>query len=127
MKAETIRKYEKITTQKLKTKAQLVFNAWIRNRDKDRCCISCGVYKIEQASHYYSAGKYNHLRFVEDNVWGSCLKCNYFLHGNLIPYRAELIKRIGIERVNSLDDAANFKSIHKNDRFLFIEIIEKYK
>ena len=121
-----IQKYSKYTTPKLKTKAQTVFNAWIRKRDAGKRCVSCSGYNISQASHYYSAGKHSNLRFHEDNVWGSCLKCNYFEHGNLIPYRAELIKRIGIDRVEVLDNLSKVR-VTKQDRFLYIQIIEKYK
>ena len=126
MNSNTIIKYSKLSTPKLKAKAQTVFNAWIRNRDKGKKCVSCGSYNTEHASHYYSAGKHTNLRFNEDNVHLSCLKCNYFLHGNLIPYREELIRRIGLERVESLDNLAKIRTT-KQDRFLYISIIEKYK
>lgn len=114
------------TTPQLKEKAQIVFNAWIRNRDKDLPCISCGSYNTEHASHFYSCGKHTNLRFNEDNVHLACKKCNYFLHGNLIEYRKNLIKKIGIERVEKLDMWAKVRTT-KQDRFLYIEIIEKYK
>lgn len=100
---------------------QKVFNEFIRKRD---CCtgrvkcISCP--KIvplneAQASHYYSAGKYNSLRFVEDNVHVSCLQCNYFEHGNLIEYRKALVEKIGEARIEKLDvmAGASKRSFHK--------------
>lgn len=124
--AEIIQKYKKSKTATLKKKAQDSFNAWIRKRDAGKQCISCPSYKIDHASHYFSAGNYNFLRFHEDNVHGSCVKCNTFLHGNLIEYRKGLIKRIGIERVENLEQLASMNRVFKNDRFLFIEIIEKY-
>jgi len=126
MNADTIKKYSKLSTPNLKKKAQIVFNAWIRKRDSNESCISCGSYNTEHASHYYSAGKHNNLRFEEDNVWLSCKKCNYFMHGNLIPYRENLIKKIGLKRVERLDMLSKIRST-KDDRFLFIEIIERYK
>ena len=89
--------------------------------------MACGGNKIVTASHFYSAGNFNQLRFDEDNVHGSCVKCNYFLSGNLIPYRIELEKRIGKERLNILDLKANHKGLNKNDRFKYLEIIETYK
>ncbi len=126
MHSNEILKYKKYSTAELKKKAQVVFNAWVRNRDKDLPCVSCGSWNTEHASHYYSAGQHNNLRFHEDNVWLACKRCNYFLHGNLIPYRQELIKRIGIERVEALDNLAKVRQT-KDDRYLYIEIIEKYK
>ncbi len=68
--------------------------------------------KIEHASHFYSAGKHTALRFNEDNVHGSCLQCNYFKHGNLIPYRINLEHRIGKERLDLLDGLAS-RLVHK--------------
>jgi len=127
MTSETIQKYSKYSTPKLKLKAQTVFNAWIRKRDEGLACISCGSYNTAHASHYLSAGNYSFLRFHEDNVHLSCLKCNTFLHGNLIEYRKRLIVKIGIERVEYLENMAAIHRTTKNDRFAYIEIIEKYK
>jgi len=114
------------TTAQLKTQATKVFNKWIRERDKDKPCVSCGG-KVEQAGHFYSGGHYSHLKFDEDNVHGQCIRCNYYLSGNLNKYRIELEKRIGADRLQLLDAKANHKGLNKNDRFKFIEIIEKYK
>jgi hypothetical protein len=126
MEAATIQKYAKLTTLRLKLKAQAVFNKWIRERDKGQQCISCDSYNTTDASHYYSAGKHNNLRFHEDNVSSSCRKCNYYMSGNLIPYRERLIKKIGIERVEKLDKLSKVKTT-KNDRYQYIEILTKYK
>ncbi len=115
------------TTNKLKEKAQIVFNAWIRRRDAGQPCIACGEFKQLQAGHFYSAGKFNHLRFNEDNAHGECLPCNYFLSGNLLPYRENLIKKIGQERFDTLSLLAQSRVTTKNDRFLYLEIISKYK
>jgi len=126
MTAETIQKYSKYTTPKLKVKAQTVFNAWIRERDKRLHCISCGSWNQLQAGHFYSAGNHNNLRFNEHNVNIQCKKCNYFLSGNLLKYRENLIVKIGIENVEQLDKLSKIRTT-KNDRYIFIEIIEKYK
>lgn len=126
MTAETIQKYSKYTTPKLKLKAQNVFNSFVRERDKNLGCISCGSWNQIQAGHFYSAGNHNNLRFHEHNVNSQCKKCNYFLSGNLLNYRTNLIVKIGIENVEQLDLLAMQRTT-KNDRFNFIEIIEKYK
>ena len=107
-------------------KTQKVFNTYIRLRDAEQPCISCGRFKIEQASHYYSAGKYSHLRFNEDNVHGSCLKCNYYLHGNLIPYRRSLQDKIGVERLQLLDGLAE-RRVHKWSILELQTIRDEYK
>ena len=125
MKAETIQKYKKDGLPKLKVKAQVAFNKFIRARDKDLPCISCGTGRVAQAGHYLSQGHHSALRYNEDNTNGQCVRCNLFLHGNLINYRAGLIRKIGEDRVIDLE---NFpKKAHVWDRFTLIEIIEKYK
>lgn len=127
MTSDQIQKYNKYPTPKLKLKAQTVFNAFIRKRDEGLPCISCGSYNTAHASHFMSAGNYNYLRFNEDNVHLSCVKCNTFLHGNLIEYRKRLIQKIGQERVEYLELMGTIHRTTKNDRYFFIEIIEKYK
>jgi len=120
-------KQSKLSTPALKKKAQITFNAYIRARDAGCKCISCGKNEVQQAGHYYSAGKYGLLRFNEDNTNGQCVYCNYHLHGNLLEYRENLIKKIGVERFEKLELLSKIKTPVKNDRFLFQEIIDTYK
>lgn len=84
---------------------QAAFNAWIRVRDAGHSCISCGRFHKGQwhAGHYRSVGSEPALRFEPDNVHLQCAPCNTHLSGNLIPYRANLIKKIGLERVEWLE------------------------
>jgi hypothetical protein len=130
LKATAIDKYSKKSYTELKKKAVNVFNSWISKRDKNLGCISCGSYHQIQAGHYYSAGHYELLRFNEDNVHSQCLRCNYFLSGNLTHYRENLINKIGIERLEKLDELAKISKrqrMSRHDRFYLIELIEKYK
>jgi hypothetical protein len=84
--------------------AQTAFNAYIRKQDEFRGCISCGTNNGKMnAGHYLSVGARPELRFEEDNVHKQCERCNTYLHGNLLRYRAGLIGRIGVERVEWLE------------------------
>ena len=84
--------------------AQIVFNGYIRKRDEGKPCISCGSHTGKQnAGHYRSVGSAPELRFNELNCHLQCEKCNSYLSGNLINYRIELIKRIGLEQVDYLE------------------------
>ena len=84
--------------------AQAAFNAWIRQRDSDLGCISCGTREGKiNAGHYLSTAARPELRFDERNVHKQCERCNTYLSGNLIAYRAALIRRIGHEEVDSLE------------------------
>lgn len=137
MEASTIQKYKNSSVPKLMLRAVYYFNAFIRNRDAPNghgICISSGKrllvpHKNSQAGHFYSGGKYPALRFNEDNVHLQGKSDNYFVGGNLLEYRKNLINKIGQERVDRLDmiAAQSKRAIYKWDRFFLIEVIEKYK
>ncbi len=117
---------KQISLPKLIAKVQKEFNLFVRNRDKDKPCISCGR-KVTEAGHYYSAGHYSALRYNEINTNGQCTQCNCFLHGNLIHYRNGILKRYGQQRVDLLDAAATRHRFHKWSRTELEEIYKIYK
>ena len=84
--------------------AERAFNRFIRLRDQDKPCISCGKSLVGDidAGHYYSVGARSELRYHEDNVHGQCRKCNRFLSGNIRGYTEGLINRIGLDRFDAL-------------------------
>lgn len=108
---------------KLIQKAQKVFNAWIRARDMDKGCISCGS-EVTEAGHYLSAGHNTGLRFNEINVNGQCTRCNCFMHGNLINYRSGLVKRYGEQRVLMLENCA--RKVKRWTRFELEAVVQQY-
>ena len=120
---------QKKSVSQLKAIAVRHFHRFIRTRDKDLPCISCGRYTKLQAGHFYSAGNHPSVRFNEDNVHGQCIQCNHFLSANLLPYRANLIKKIGQERVDkiTLNVEMSKKFGFKWSRLFLIETILKYK
>lgn len=85
--------------------AQTVFNQFIRLRDKDLPCISCQRHHQGQyhAGHYLTVGSRPELRFNELNTNSQCSACNLHLSGNLVNYRINLIKKIGIDKVEWLE------------------------
>ena len=89
----TIENLKKKQLSKLIAIAVTHFHKYIRRRDQDKPCNSCGKYTLLQAGHFYSAGGNPVVRFNEDNVHGQCKKCNYFLSGNLLPYSQNLIEK----------------------------------
>jgi hypothetical protein len=116
-KAKEAQEDRKKTREKLdamRTKPQLVkvaqtaFNAFVRARDADKPCISCGKPPDDSsngwdASHYRSVGSAPHIRFVEDNCHKGCKHCNQYLAGNIVEYRKGLIERIGLTRVEQIE------------------------
>ena len=104
-KEKKVRKEKLLTVQEYIKTVQKTFNSFIRLRDKGSVCISCQkpINGVRHASHYISAGTHWSVRFNEDNVWVSCYKCNVMLSGNQLEYRKELIKKIGLERVEAVE------------------------
>lgn len=115
-----------IPLPKLLAKTQTVFNKFIRNRDKQKGCISCGS-EVTEAGHYFSQGHHSALRFNEMNTNGQCVRCNRFLHGNLINYRKGLVARYGEEKVLMLENSADLRKHRKWQRYELEELIKMYK
>jgi hypothetical protein len=108
---KTVKKEIKEAKLKLKSRSdwlkdtQVVFNKYIRLRDQDDGCISCGSKSAYayHAGHYRSIGSAGHLRFNELNCHRQCSACNTHLSGNLIRYRLGLIRKIGIHATEALE------------------------
>ena len=135
---EAERKQEKAANMKRKMdvkpisywmkRAQAAFNAWIRARDAGKPCVSCGHpddgSRQRHASHFRSVGACSSLRFDERNVNASCSICNNWLSGNIGSYKVELIKRIGLEQVESIEPAPKLRKWTKEE---LISIESEYK
>lgn len=104
-RAETRKKLEALRSLGYyAAKAQKAYNAFVRQRDKGKGCISCGTHSGKMnAGHYISVGRSKALRFHPDNVHMQCERCNTSLSGNLIEYRKALIRLIGDDRVEWLE------------------------
>lgn len=114
------------TVQDLVKAAQLVFNKFIRMRDKDELCISCKqIPKKVNAGHFYNANNHWNVRFDEDNVHVQCERCNSYLSGNLIEYRQHLLNKLGAERFCQLEAKARVTRKFTKDELK--EIIKTYK
>jgi hypothetical protein len=115
------------TVQELVLEVQTVFNKFIRKRDEGLPCIACGSENMKKvnASHYYNANNHWNVRFNEDNVHSGCEYCNTHLHGNLIPYRKHLLRKIGVERFLYLESISN--ETRKFTREELKELKEVYK
>jgi ribosomal protein L44E len=99
------KKEQVISIADLKKSVQRAFNKFIRLRDKDLPCVSCQKWSDKfDAGHYINQGSTGALRYNEDNVHKQCsFKCNNNLSGNKIEYRISLVKKIGVEKVEWLE------------------------
>ena len=93
------------TRSEWQKEAQQAFNAYIRERDKDLPCISCGRHHQGQyhAGHYRTTAAAPQLRFDERQVWKQCAPCNNHLSGNIPNYRPALIDKIGLAEVEAIE------------------------
>jgi hypothetical protein len=108
---------EKLLAMKPRAKwlaeAQRVCNQWILIRDAGKPCVSCGRHhkgKVD-AGHYIAAGESEALTFSTENLHAQCSPCNTKLHGNLVRFRAELLRRIGPAEVERLETCTE-KKVH---------------
>lgn len=137
--AKKQRRVDAQTKRRLKTRsdvlkeAQAAFNAWIRERDRDKPCISCGNYPDDSslatgsrvdAGHYRSIGANPELRFEPLNCHRQCVRCNQHLSGNVVNYRINLRQRIGDENLSWLEGFHEPKNYTKQQ---LIEIRDRYR
>lgn len=108
--------------------AQAVFNKWVRLRDDKEPCISCDRHHEGQyhAGHYLSRGACPELRFDELNCHKQCAPCNNHLSGNPVKYRINLIKKIGLEKVEWLEGPHEPKK-YTNEQIKEIRALYKQK
>lgn len=114
----------------LKDKLDKVFSLYIRLRDSDEngfcTCYTCGKvahYKEMQNGHFWSR---THLstRFNEYNCKVQCVGCNIFKKGNYIEYTKRLLKELGEEKFNELEQLKN--STVKISKAEYEQMIEHY-
>lgn len=103
-----------------------VFSKYIRNRDKEKPCISCSkLVEIKQAGHYLPVGNSSvGTWFDEMNVAGECEPCNGFDTFHLVPMRKNLIKIYGEEAIEQLEARKN--QAVKLDEIWYVDKIRYY-
>jgi len=128
-KLERIAMKEKLKTLgQYKNDARVYFQKWIRKRDDKLPCISCGKFANRyDAGHYFKAELYSGLIFDEDNCHKQCVRCNKELHGNESNYRIGLVKKIGLIRVEWLENNKDRLRIYKYTKEELINIKNEYK
>ena len=99
---------ERIGLTTLLESVKTMCHTYIKLRDKNKPCISCGTqwHKDFHAGHFYKAELFSSLKFNEDNVHGQCVQCNLKKEGNLNDYQLNLPARIGKYAFQVLQDKA---------------------
>lgn len=140
-KEKTAFRIEDKSVSKWISEAQSVVNGYARIRDYYDPCISCGASKAEielkqgwktggcwDGGHFQSRGKKPQLRFNLNNIHKQCKGCNggsgKYAHKEMTTdekYKANLILKIGAEKVEYLETYNGFK---KYDR-IYCERVKK--
>lgn len=105
-----------------------IVNPYIRSRDKALWGGSVSDKgPIAHAGHYYSVGARPGMRFNPQNIHGQSVSGNMFKSGDLLNYRAGLIRRYGEAYIEDLETQAMFAQGHKSlDRTAVVIIAETY-
>lgn len=98
------------TIPKLIAAAQEAFNAYIRERDREKGCFVCHrpflpdvPGRALHAGHVRSRGAAGHLRFHEDNCLGECEGCNGPRGAKPHQIKAGAVERIGLAAFEALE------------------------
>lgn len=119
---------EKSTADMINYVQEKIVNPYIRERDEVNFGVSISDHgKISDAGHYFSRGAVPGMRFNVQNIHGQSKSGNMYKSGDLINYRAGLIKRHGLSYVDELEAMRLVSCKAKNlDRLNVLIIAETY-
>lgn len=108
-----------------KEKAIKYFNEFIRIRDKNKQCVTCGSFNSDKDAGHFISCRFEATRFDEKNVNGQCVKCNRFLYGNQFEHGVKIDEIHGKGTASSL--LMKSKMVCKRDQDDYEYIAEFYK
>jgi 5-methylcytosine-specific restriction endonuclease McrA len=116
---------KKPSIKTLKKKLDKLLSEYVRKRDKGQCCTCSRKdhWSKMQAGHFISRTK-SGTRWLENNVHCQCVRCNIFLHGNMIEYYKFMEKKYGRDIIPALEQASK-SSVDKDDILDFIDCYTK--
>lgn len=112
-----------------KAAAKKACHDYIKLRDAGKNCICCDKPMLKQihAGHWLESGNNPAIRYHEDNIHSQSAYCNTFKGGDSGDYKANLIDKIGLERVTYLLDSKGVSVKYSVDDYKFIERWYKLK
>lgn len=109
-----------------KKRVRRLVHKYIKLRDASEPCISCQTMtsnKPWEAGHFIAQGSSGALRFNLLNIHKQCYQCNRHKSGNLLEYRIHLVKKIGVENVEWLEE--HRRDVKKWTRDELAQIVEE--
>ena len=106
-----LREFNNRDTKKLTLLAKKLVQEYARVRDALEPCISCRKPTAKQwdGGHYMSAEYHSLIRFNPLNIHKQCSHCNDWNNENKAAYRINLIKKIGLDQVEWLEQQTGVK------------------
>ena len=106
--------------------AQKEVNKYVRLRDKYQPCISCKTPNAKwDAGHFESSGGNQQQRFYTINIWKQCYRCNQQLSSNRAMYRPALIAKLGLPKVEEMENDHAIKKYSIGYLKRLIEVFRK--
>lgn len=124
-------KSQKISTSKLKKKADELFSRYIRlknSKNGKTTCYTCKAvadWKEHQCGHFVSRVHLS-TRWDEDNARVQCFACNIWRKGNYDEFSRNLVKEMGPSILDELNARKNaIKSMKRYDYELLIDDLKE--
>ena len=108
-----------------KAKADKYFSLYIRERDKNKPCITCGAMATKDCGHFLSR-RFENTRYDEQNAHGQCQKCNRFEYGNQYEHGVAVDKLYGEGASEKLRVKSRMSSSPRN-QYDYEQIAELFK
>lgn len=108
-----------------KAKADKYFSLFIRERDKNKPCITCNKFTSEKDCGHFLSRRFESVRFDEKNAHGQCLKCNRFEYGNQFEHGVKVDSIYGKGTAENLLQKS--KMFCKRSKFDYEMIAEEFK
>jgi len=113
------------TSKLAKAKADKYFSLYIRERDKDKPCVTCGKFTRKKDCGHFLSRRFESIRFDEKNAHGQCEKCNRFEYGNQYEHGIQVDKIHGAGTAENL--LMKSKMLCKRTKFDYEYIAQEYK
>lgn len=112
------------TLKLAKAKADKYFAEFIRKRDFNKPCVTCGGGGVKDCGHFISR-RFEAVRFDENNAHGQCIKCNRFEYGNQFQHGKQVDKFYGSGTSEKI--LLKSKMLCKRNKFDYEMIAEEFR
>lgn len=113
------------TLKNLKARADHWFAKFIRERDKNKPCVTCDKMASKKDCGHFISRRYEATRYNEKNSHGQCIKCNRFEYGNQFKHGQAIDRMYGEGTAEGLELRSHW--VTKRNAFDYKMIIQEFK